>query len=540
MKDLFLGLDCSTQSLTGIIIDYYLNKVVYRNSISFDKELPHYKTQNGVVVLDNEKVIHSYPLMWVEALELLFKKMKDNKVSFFEIKAISGSGQQHGTVYLNNEFVRNLEQLDVSKTLVSQLKNSFTRQTSPIWMDSSTDKQCDEIREKLGGLKSTIELLGSNTIERFSGPQIRKFFQTQPELYIQTSIIHLVSSFMASIILGKSAPIDHGDGAGMNLMNIRTKKWDDKALEATAPNLKQKLPPLSEPYAIIGKISTYFVRKYGFNPDANLIAWSGDNPNSLIGVGLTKKGKVAISLGTSDTYFGYLQRLFLDYNGEGHVFGAPTGDYMSLLCFKNGSLARERIKNKFNLSWEKFSEILKKTPPGNNGKLMLPYFFPEIVPLVLNPKVHRFGFDENDMEGNVRGIIEAQFLSMRLHSEWIGEKPIEIYATGGASVNRDILQVLANIFNTKVRMFEFTDSAALGSAFRAIKSYYDLINKEKAWDEIIKKFIDFQKSTVVKPNNKYTKLYEDMVSLYKKYEDFILKNREDPQLERLEFIKKYF
>ncbi|NVM35664.1 MAG: carbohydrate kinase [Candidatus Lokiarchaeota archaeon] len=540
MDKLFLGLDCSTQSLTGIIIDFNLNTVVCRNSINFDKELPHYNTQNGVVVLDNEKVIHSYPLMWVEALELLFEKMKDSEISFFEIKAISGSGQQHGTVYLNSEFVRNIEQLDVSKTLVSQLKNSFSRQTSPIWMDSSTTKQCDEVREKLGGLKSTIRLLGSNTIERFSGPQIRKFFQLQPELYEKTSIIHLVSSFMASIMLGKSALIDHGDGAGMNLMNIRTKKWDERALEATAPNLREKLPPLIESYGIIGKISSYFVEKYGFNPDTNLIAWSGDNPNSLIGVGLIEKGKVAISLGTSDTYFGYLQNLFLDYRGEGHVFGAPTGDYMSLICYKNGSLARERIKDKFNLSWEKFSEILNKTPHGNNGKLMLPYFFPETVPQVLEPKVCRFGFDENDIEGNIRGIIEAQFLSMRLHSEWIGEKPNEIYATGGASANRDILQVMANIFNTKVRKFEFTDSAALGAAFRAAKSYYDLINKEKTWDEIINKFIDFKKSILIKPNKEYIKLYDDMLDLYGKCESFILKNGEDPEIARLEFINKYF
>jgi len=540
MSDLFLGLDCSTQSLTSIIIDFSSGKVIYRDRIDFDEDLPQYNTQNGIIILDDSKIIHSYPLMWVEALEILFEKMKTTEILIHNIKAITGSGQQHGTVYLNTKFERNLKRLDANKSLVSQLKDSFSRPTSPVWMDSSTAKQCEEIREKLGGLESTIELLGSNTFERFSGPQIRKFFQEEPELYKQTSIIHLVSSFMASILLGMSASIDHGDGAGMNLMNIKTKQWEDKALEATAPYLRDILPSLTEPYNIIGLLSSYFVRKFGFNPDTQLIAWSGDNPNSLIGVGLIKKGKVAISLGTSDTYFGYLQDLYFDFKGEGHVFGAPTGDYMSLICYKNGSLARERIKDNFNLNWEKFSEILNNTPPGNKGKIMLPYFFPEIVPQVLEPHVYRFGFNENDIEGNVRGIIEAQFLSMKLHSEWIGEKPSEIYATGGASANKDILQVMANIFNTKVRMFELTESAALGAAFRAAKSYYNLNNKIKSWDEIINKFIDFQKSIVVVPDEKYIELYDDMLKLYKNYEDFILNNDEDPELKRLEFIKKYF
>ncbi len=540
MKELFLGLDCSTQSLTAIIINFNTGKVIYRNNINFDEELPHYHTQNGIIVLGDYKIIHSYPLMWIEALELLFTKFKIEKIPIYEIKAISGSAQQHGTVYLNNKFERILKNLQLDKALKSQLDPTFSRLTSPIWMDSSTSKQCDEIRDSLGGLRSTIELLGSNTFERFSGPQIRKYYQENLEGYNNTSIIHLVSSFMASILLGKNAPIDHGDGAGMNLMNIKTKQWDKRVLEVTAPNLQEKLPNLTAPYKIIGSLSDYFVSKFGFNEGTNLIAWSGDNPNSLIGVGVIEKGKVAISLGTSDTFFGYLQDLSLDFKGEGHVFGAPTGEYMSLICYKNGSLAREKIKNKFNLNWENFSEILNKTPSGNYGKIMLPYFFPEIVPQVLEPKVYRFGFDESDIEGNIRGIIEGQFLSMKLHSEWIEEKPKEIYATGGGSANEEILQILANIFNTRVHIFEITDSAALGAAFRAVKSYYDSKNEIKSWNEIVDKFINLQKSIVIEPDNRYLELYKDMVVLYKQYEEFILKKGSDPEITRLDFIKKYF
>jgi xylulokinase len=540
MKDLFLGLDCSTQSLTGLIIDFKSRKVIYRDVVNFDEELPRYQTQNGAIYLDNNNTIHSYPLMWIEALELLFNKFCNDDIPLFEIKSISGSAQQHGTVYLNAKFETVLLNLDIKKSLVSQLKPTLSKLTSPIWMDSSTSKQCQEIRGKLGGLKSSVSLLGSDIVERFSGPQIRKFFQENLQKYNHTTIIHLVSSFLASILLGKNAPIDHGDGAGMNLMNIMTKEWDDRALEATAPNLKNKLPFLSFSQAIIGNISTYFVKKYDFNPDTNLIAWSGDNPNSLIGVGLIKKGMAAISLGTSDTYFSYLQNLYFDYNGEGHVFGAPTGDYMSLICFKNGSLAREKVKNKFKLDWESFTKILNKTPPGNNGKIMLPYFFPEIVPKVLKPKVYRFGFDEKDVYGNIRGIIEAQFLALRLHSKWIGEKPIEIYSTGGASVNKEILKVLANIFNIKVRMFEITDSAALGAALRAIKTYYDTKNEKKSWNEIIEKFINFQNSIIIEPNTKYIELYNDMVNLYDKCERFILQNGDNPESTRLQFIKRYY
>ena len=42
-----------------------------------------------------------------------------------------------------------------------------------------------------------------------------------------------------------------------------------------------------------------------------------------------------------------------------------------------------------------------------------------------------------------------------------------IYATGGAAANRDILQVMADVFDADVYQLEIGNSAALGAALRA-------------------------------------------------------------------------
>ena len=70
-------------------------------------------------------------------------------------------------------------------------------------------------------------------IERFAGPQIRKFWEEDPDAYRGTARIHLVSSFLCSLLIGKHAPIDTGDGAGMNLLNLSAGDWDPVLLEAT-------------------------------------------------------------------------------------------------------------------------------------------------------------------------------------------------------------------------------------------------------------------------------------------------------------------
>jgi xylulokinase len=92
---------------------------------------------------------------------------------------------------------------------------------SPIWMDSSTAAECRALEAKLGGPARVAELTGSRAFERFTGNQIAKQVRLYPEQMANTERISLVSSFVASLFWGDYAPIDAGDGAGMNLMGIQ-------------------------------------------------------------------------------------------------------------------------------------------------------------------------------------------------------------------------------------------------------------------------------------------------------------------------------
>jgi xylulokinase len=515
MAKLFLGLDSSTQSLSAVVIDLDTRKVVYEKSLNFDRALPQYKTQNGVLPNRDPLVKHSSPLLWADALDLIFAEMKKDGVALGEILAISGSGQQHGSVYFNERIDAALANLDPQKTLVENLRGVFARKTSPIWMDSSTAAECAEIRKKLGGIKYTASRTGSDTFERFTGPQIRKFAKTEPKAYAKTAHVALVSSFMASLLAGKIAPIDFGDGAGMNLMDIHRKVWDTDALKATAPNLKKKLPPLAVPGKVIGPVSAYFVNKYGLNPEALATAWTGDNPASVIGLGLIKPGQVAISLGTSDTFFGSMEKCQTDENGEGHVFGSPTGGYMTLICFKNGSLAREKVRELYGLAdWKKFGELLKQTNPGNDGGILLPWFEAEIVPRVNQPGVHRFDLDEKNVAANCRAIFEAQMLSMRLHSQWMNVSPKKIYATGGAANDRALLQVLADVMNCRVLRIEVSKSAALGAALQAAHGWLVESGAQPKWEKLVAGFCNPIPNSEIRPDKKSARIYDQLVEKY--------------------------
>jgi len=515
MAKLFLGLDSSTQSLSAVVIDLDSRKLVYEKSLNFDQSLPEFKTGNGVLPHRDPLVKHSSPLLWAAALDRLFALMKKDGVPLGKILAVSGSGQQHGSVYLGGTAPEVLANLNPKKSLVENLQGVFTRKTSPIWMDSSTAKECAEIRKKLGGVKYTASRTGSDTFERFTGPQIRKFYQTDPKAYARTESIALVSSFMASLLAGKVAPIDFGDGAGMNLMDIRRKNWNHDAMKATAPSLAKKLPPLAVPGQVLGPVSPYFVQKFGLDPEAVATVWTGDNLASVIGLGLVKPGQVAISLGTSDTYFGTMEKCQTDEAGEGHVFGSPAGGYMTLICFKNGSLAREKVRDHYKIpDWKNFGALVAQTPPGNHGCIMLPWFEAEIVPRLIKPGIHRFDLDENNVAANCRAVFEGQMLAMRLHSQWMQVAPEKIFATGGASNDRVLLQILADVMNCRVLRIEIAKSAALGAALQAAHGWLTAAGKNPSWQKLVAGFAEPVPGSEISPDKKASRIYDQLLDKY--------------------------
>lgn len=513
MSRYFLGLDSSTQSLSSVLIDLDTGAIVDDRSLNFDTALPGHGTRNGVLRHKDPTVVHASPLMWAEALDLLFQQMKKDKLPLGEILAVSGSGQQHGSVFMTANAEKQFRDMDINGSLADNLARVLSRPTSPVWMDSSTSEECAEIREALGGKDAVVAATGSDCFERFTGPQIRKFSKQEPGAYRQTGHIALVSSLMSSLLAGGISPIDTGDGAGMNLMDISSFTWHPAALEATAPDLRAKLPPIAAGNTVLGAVNPYFVLKYKLNPACKAVVWSGDNPCSLIGTGLVSPGMIAISLGTSDTLFGAMAACETDPRGEGHVFGSPAGGYMSLICFKNGSLAREKVKDEYGFGWDRFSQALRDTPVGNMGKMMLPWFEPEIVPRVLTPGVHRKNLHPEDADANCRAVVEAQMMSMRLHSAWMGEKPACIYATGGASANLEILRVMADVHNTPVYRQETANGAALGAALRAAQAFTG-----GDWTEITTPFTQPVPSSKVEPDPEAVALYNQILPAYEAFE----------------------
>uniref|UniRef100_A0A8D1NYZ9 Xylulose kinase n=1 Tax=Sus scrofa TaxID=9823 RepID=A0A8D1NYZ9_PIG len=390
-----LGWDFSTQQVKVVAVDAELN-VFYEDSVHFDRDLPEFRTQGGVHVHEDGLTVTSPVLMWV---------------------------QQHGSVYWKAGANQVLMSLTPDLLLREQLQACFSISDSPVWMDSSTTAQCRQLEATVGGAQALSSLTGSRAYERFTGNQIAKIYQKNPEAYSRTERISLVSSFAASLFLGSYSPIDHSDGSGMNLLQIQDKVWSQACLGACAPGLEEKLGQPVPSCSVVGAISSYFVQRYGFPAGCKVVAFTGDNPASLAGMRL-EEGDIAVSLGTSDTLFLWLQEPMPAL--EGHIFCNPVDPqhYMALLCFKNGSLMREKIRDESaSRSWSEFSKALRSTELGNGGNLGFYFDVMEITPEIIGR--HRFNAENHEVSAfpwdvEIRALIEGQFMAKKIHAEGLG------------------------------------------------------------------------------------------------------------------------
>jgi xylulokinase len=463
----YLGLDASTQSLTAVLIGVERGacRLLGEHTVDYDRDLPQYGTRHGVIRAEDGRV-EAPPRMWAEALDALMARMASAEPeAMAQLAGVSGAAQQHGSVYLTNAGLLALS-LDPGTGLISQLAApAFARQLSPVWLDASTGRECDEIERAVGGREVLETVTGARAFDRFTGPQIRAFAHRDPAGYAATERIHLVSSFLASLLAGADAPLDASEASGTNLIDLERREWWPEAVQATAPGLLPRLPAICPSAQVIGTLSSYWRERYGY-PAASIAAWTGDNPSTLIGSGIVEPGILSVSLGTSDTACVFLDRR-PPAGGEGYIAASPTGAYLATTTFSNGSLARERAREESGLTWAQVEQTLIDTEPGAKPGLALPWYAPEITPRVSVPGRRLKDLDPNDSPGIVRAVIEGQMLSIARHTRWMVDAPAIVSATGGASVNRCLLQIMADVFGAPVVRPLVANTSALGAALRA-------------------------------------------------------------------------
>jgi sugar (pentulose or hexulose) kinase len=197
--------------------------------------------------------------------------------------------------------------------------------------------------------------------------------------------------------------------------------------------------------------------------------------------------------------------------------------------------------------WQQMSELICQTPATNHG--FIGFFFDdyEILPQNLHGRFY-FNTAEQAIENlepscKARAVLESQCLAKRLYlqranidlvhdvnqivitgkNEHVSTRhtngiPFHLWSEGGASVNVDLLQILADVFAKPVYAAWAPNSGCLGGALRAMDATQLNGTTSTSTSPCL---------VAAHPRSEYTPVYDEMLVRYAKLEDRIMQNIEE-------------
>ena len=275
--------------------------------------------------------------------------------------------------------------------------------------------------------------------------------------------------------------------------------------------------------------------------------FTGDNPATITSLPLSPMDSI-ISLGTSTTLL-FTTNTYKP-SPSYHIFNHPTtkGLYFVMLCYKNGSLAREQIRDELNgdksNDWDRFDSALSSTTVlGDSTSGMLGFYFPlpEIIPdapsgtwrFILDHSGRPQKTNKWTAKDDVRAIVESQALSMRLRAQPLsaGGKPRHLYFVGGASRNSTIVSVMAQVLGSQEGVFRLMEGVTAGACARgsAIKAAWAIDGKDTDFEDFVRGRWNANGSLekiAVDDDQGTWEAYELVLDAYSRCEDIILSEKD--------------
>ncbi|NOX69599.1 MAG: xylulokinase [Gammaproteobacteria bacterium] len=435
-----VGIDLGTQRLKIVFYDFSAHRVIAAESSPLR------------LIQNSSGIAEQRAQWWIDALQAAFAKV-DQKV-LASVVAVGVSGQQHGFV-----------PMDSSGEVLSTVK---------LWCDTTTEAECQEIMQAVGGEQACHALTGNRILPGYTASKILWFRKTHPELYRKMATILLPHDYLNFYLTGELC-MEAGDASGTGLLDVRQRQWSAEILGAidSGRDLSDCLPVLRTDPGVIGMLSGSSAETLGLPPATPVATGGGDNMMAAIGTGNISPGKITMSLGTSGTVYAYADHPVVDPSGAVAAFCSSTGGWLPLLCTMNCTVATETMRQLLGTGLTDVEALAGRASPGSDGVITLPFYNGERSPNLPAGKACVIGLDSlNSRPGNLlRSAMEGASYGLRFGIGKLNELGVtaqDITLTGGGANSATWRQVLADVCDTPITILQQNEGAAFGAALQAL------------------------------------------------------------------------
>ena len=476
---LVVGIDAGTQSVKLVVYDPADRRVLATHGQALE------------LIARDDGSREQHPEWWIEAIRACFAKLGPTLRA--RVVAIGVSGQQHGFV-----------PLDVAGKVLAPAK---------LWCDTSTQAECEEIMDAVGGAQQCVKLAGNPILAGYTASKLPWTRKHRPEAYARLASILLPHDYVNFWLTGERW-MEYGDASGTGWLNVRTRQWSKRLLAATDAqhDLSALLPPLVAADASF-IISATIAEELGLPRNVRVSAGGGDNMMAAIGTGNVTPGVLSMSLGTSGTLFAYAAHPIVDEAGGWAAFCSSTGGWLPLICTMNCTVATETVAKAMGFSTREGDAVMAGTTPGAGGLVMLPFFNGERTPDLPHARGGLFNLDLNNFtRANVyRAAMEGATYALRNGYDLLqaaGMRFDAIRLTGGGSQSAAWRQMVADVFALPVEVPEQTEGAALGAALQALWALERATNASADLAAIARQHVQLNTALATRPDAQTVAAYE--------------------------------
>ena len=443
IKDLVIGLDCSTTAAKAMVFDRNGNVAARSHeAIPLSSPQPQYYEQD--------------PNDWWSAAQ---KALKDvtQQVKADRISALAVSNQRETFVPLSRE--------------------GIPLRPAIVWLDERCKNDVEWFSKKVG----------QHRIHHITGepadyaPVVYRLAwmkKHEPALFKKIGMICDVHTYLTWKLTGLFKT-SWASADPMGFFDLEEKQWSPRILKALELN-KEQLPNTAAPGTVLGHISAEISALTGLSTDTVVVAGGGDGQAGGLGGNVLSPGRAYLNLGTA-VVAGVYGRQYRTSKLYRTMISCSERGYYYECSLRAGTFAIDWfIRKVLNINplqqpdiYTQLEQEARLVNPGCDGLLHLPYLCGVMNPYWdVNARGAFVGLTSFHHRGHLyRSILEGIAFEQRCAIEAveksIGTNVREFVAIGGGATNELWCHILADITGRKLYIPKNTEASGLGAAIAA-------------------------------------------------------------------------
>lgn len=376
----------------------------------------------------------------------------------------------------------------VSSTSMREGMVLYDAAGTELWACPNVDTRAGEEAAELvaSGLARRFYDIAGDWVAITAPPRIAWIRRHQPDVLERTAHLTLLSDWVLYRLTGRFVT-DPSCGSSSNMFDLAARTWSPEIV-AWSGIPESAFPEVVEPGTRIGEVTEAAAAATGLAAGTPVVAGGADTQLGLVGIGVTRPGRVTIVGGSFWQTTVTTDRPLIDprarvrtlchavpgqwmTEGIGFYHGIVMRWFRDAFCDPEVAEARRRGVDPYVV----MEELAAGVPAGSNGLLGI---FSNVMDakrwVHASPSFVGFDVDDPARTGRpacIRAIEESAayvaLAHLRIIEELTGTTTHEVVFTGGGSKGRLWPRIVADVLGTRVTVPVVKESTALGAALYA-------------------------------------------------------------------------